>query len=78
MPNPPEAPRLSVPTRQRLRTIATELRSLGVRTAPLEIILHDMARILEQLASLEDIRVVDELQVILHLKPAPDSWTPED
>ncbi len=59
--------RLDEASRERLAAVARELRLLAASVPALDIVCHDLARIVERLSRLEDIAVLDEMQVVLHL-----------
>ena len=69
--------RLDEPSRQRLVAVARELRLLAASVPALDIICHDLARIVERLARLEDVSALDEMQVVLHLGRLDDKPLPE-
>ncbi len=65
--------RLDQASRERLAAVAHDLRRLAASVPALDIICHDLARIVERLARLEDVAALDEMQVVLHLGRAEDS-----
>jgi len=69
--------RLDETSRQRLVAVARELRLLAASVPVLDIVCHDLARIVERLARLEDVSALDEMQVVLHLGRLDDKPLPE-
>jgi len=65
--------RLDEASRQRLAAVAHELRLLATSVPALDIICHDLARIVERLARIEEVAALDEMQVLLHLGPLDDT-----
>ncbi len=68
--------RLDEASRQRLRAVGRELRLLAASVPALDIICHDLARIVERLSRLEDVAALDEMQVVLHLGRPDDAPVP--
>ncbi|HFD16108.1 MAG TPA: hypothetical protein ENJ38_07385 [Rhodospirillales bacterium] len=68
--------RLDEASRQRLAAVARELRLLAASVPALDIVCHDLARIVERLSRLEDVAALDEMQVVLHLGRSEDAPVP--